>query len=60
LFIFAGSLGNLNLLLVCFSLLAGWVFLLLGASAGLMLDLFFILVSPCAGRHSLSLLRQRK
>jgi hypothetical protein len=33
------------------------VFLLHGATAGLMLASVFILVSPCAGRHSLSLLR---
>jgi hypothetical protein len=30
------------------------------ATAGLMLDLFFIFIDPCAGRHLLSLLRQRK
>jgi hypothetical protein len=30
------------------------------ATAGLMLDIFFIFIDPCAGRHLLSLLRQRK
>jgi hypothetical protein len=29
-------------------------------AAGLMLDLYFIFIDPCAGRHLLSLLRQRK
>jgi hypothetical protein len=29
-------------------------------TAGLMLDLFFIFFDPCAGRHSLFLLRQKK
>jgi hypothetical protein len=29
-------------------------------AAGLMLDLLFIFIGPCAGWHSLSLLRQRK
>jgi hypothetical protein len=30
------------------------------ATPGLMLALLFIFIDPCAGRHSLSLLRQRK
>jgi hypothetical protein len=30
------------------------------ATAGLMLALYFIFIDPCAGRHLLSLLRQRK
>jgi hypothetical protein len=30
------------------------------ATAGLMLDLLSIFIDPCAGRHLLSLLRQRK
>jgi hypothetical protein len=30
------------------------------ATAGYALDVFFIFIDPCAGRHSLSLLRQRK
>jgi hypothetical protein len=30
------------------------------AIAGLMLALFFIFFDPCAGRHSLFLLRQKK
>jgi hypothetical protein len=30
------------------------------ASASLMCDIFFIFIDPCAGRHLLSLLRQRR
>jgi hypothetical protein len=30
------------------------------ATAGYMCDLIFIFIDPCAGRHLLSLLRQRK
>jgi hypothetical protein len=36
------------------------VFLLLGATAGFRLALYFIFIDPCAGRHLLLLLRQKK
>jgi predicted outer membrane lipoprotein len=46
----------LHVLLVCSRLDVSAAF----AGASLMLALFFIFIDPCAGRHSLSLLRQRK
>jgi hypothetical protein len=43
-----------------FGLLAVFGFPTASASADLMSALFFIFIEPCAGRHLLSLLRQRK
>jgi hypothetical protein len=43
-----------------FCLLLAWLFFLQALAQVIFVILLLIFVDPCAGRHSLSLLRQRK